>query len=131
MLVALKPDLAFESNQEAEPGYGIKIGKGKPRGLGSIATSLTLRIDDLPENSYSALDVSLARELPDETTQRKQLEDHVCKYKQWLAPPGAKWEDLDLAKALKALLKFPDNASARVYPAPVHHVRMASGPEQS
>ena len=115
LLIALKPDLAFqESDWKKEPRYGIKIGKGKPRGLGSITSVLKLQIDDLPGNMYSSLDAGLSRTPDDEAL---QVKSHVCSYKMWMAPDnGTDWNALAFAKALERLLTLPTLPSARVYP---------------
>lgn len=113
LLVAVKPDLAFEESDWKEtPRYGIKIGKGKPRGLGSVTSHLTLRLDDLPRNMYGSLDANLWKAPDDDAVRR-----HVCAYKKWMTPSGrSNWNGLEFAKALKKLLRLPDASSARVYP---------------
>lgn len=118
LLIALKPDLAFEeSDWKKEPRYGIKIGKGKPRGLGSITSDLKLQVDDPPGNMYSSLDVGSWRTPDDEAAAFQQVKNHVCSYKKWMAPDnGTDWNDLGFAKALKRLLRLPRSPSARVYP---------------
>ena len=115
LLVSVKPDLAFEESDWKEtPRYGIKIGKGKPRGLGSVTSDLTLRIVDLPPSMYRSLDAKLWK-APDNDAVRRL----VCSYKKWMTSMGngrLKWNDLEFAKALRKLLRLPDASSARVYP---------------
>ena len=118
LLVALKPDLAFEAPdfKEKTPCYGIKIGKGKPRGLGSVTSHLTLLVHDSPRSMYSSLDAPLWK-APRDDAGRDEVRNYVCSYKKWMASSDAlNWSDLELAKALKRLLRLPDAISARVYP---------------
>ena len=120
LLVSVKPDLAFGSESTApaatdSPGYGIKLGKGKPRGLGSVTASIELELATPPSKRYRCLGAPLVKEGAD-TAQ------YVKAYKTWCmesTEPGGgkdKWEDLDMAKALKALLQIPQETSVRVYP---------------
>ena len=109
LLISLQPDLAFESENEQK--YGLKIGKGKPRGLGSVTTELELRVARRPQDAYASLDSPVTEVAADQEVRR-----HVHAYKEWIAPNGKRWGELDLAKALKALLRLPDGPSARVYP---------------
>ena len=107
LLVSLQPDLAFDHGDGGERRFGIKIGKGKPRGLGSVTASVKLRISESAANRYRSLDApvsALAQPVP-----------YIEAYKIWMDRTG-KWDDLDLAKALRALLLLPNGTSARVYP---------------
>lgn len=109
LLISLQPDLAFESENEQK--YGLKIGKGKPRGLGSVTTELELRVARRPQDAYASLDSPVTAVAADQ-----EVRKHVHAYKEWITPNGKRWGELDLAKALKALLRLPDGPSARVYP---------------
>ena len=116
LLISCKPDLAFPdpvgtgSEPDAEtnssdkvPRYGLKLGKGKPRGLGSVTSNIELHIDCPAHSAYRGLDSCLTKEA------EREIQVHVCAYKNWI-------DKLDLVEALKALLLVPTNASARVYP---------------
>ena len=126
LLVSVKPDLALGSEASTgsaatdSPGYGIKLGKGKPRGLGSVTASIGLELATPPSQRYRCLDASLAARETD--TAR-----YVKAYKAWCVEstkpgggkdkaPQDKWEDLDMAEALKVLLQIPKETSVRVYP---------------
>ena len=116
LLISLKPELAFESenkaSDEAGQRYGLKIGKGKPRGLGSVTTTeMELRVACRPQDAYKSLDAPLTEVAAD-----MEVRKHVQAYKRWITPNGGRWGDLDVVKALKALLRLPDGPSARVYP---------------
>ena len=67
LLISLKPDLAFdgESSEKTSPNYGLKIGKGKPRGLGSVTSDLKVELDRLPEDAYSCLEAPVTEEAAD------------------------------------------------------------------
>ena len=125
LLVSIKPDLAFDSEGPAasvateSPGYGVKLGKGKPRGLGSVTASIELQLATAPRERYRCLDAEPA------TTQAAT--GYIEAYKAWCMEeyktrwcngkvPQGEWEDLPMAKALKALLRIPQAASVRVYP---------------
>ena len=121
LLVSVKPDLAFGSEESTasaateSPGYGIKLGKGKPRGLGSVTASIELELATPPCERYRHLEAPLPEGGTDAT-------GYVNAYKAWCVhaqgdgAPTAKWGDLDMAKALKALLQIPKETSVRVYP---------------
>ncbi len=109
LLISLKPDLAFKNENEPDE-YGLKIGKGKPRGLGSVTTDLKLRVACRPQDAYASLNAPLTIVVAD-----AEVREHVNAYKKWITPHG-EWENLDLAKALKALLRLPSGPSAWVYP---------------
>ena len=126
LLVSVKPDLAFgleESTASAAtdpPGYGIKLGKGKPRGLGSVTASIEIELATPPSERYRRLDAPVA-------VRKTDTARYVNAYKTWCmksteqgdgkdTAPQGKWQDLDMAKALKALLQIPKETSVRVYP---------------
>ena len=109
LLISLQPDLVFGSDDGQK--YGLKIGKGKPRGLGSVTTELELKVARRPQDAYASLDSPVMDVAADQEVRR-----HVHAYKEWITPSGEPWGELDLAKALKALLRLPDRPSARVYP---------------
>lgn len=116
LLVALDPNLAFsseESRKKVGEGlvYGIKVGKGKPRGLGSVVANLTLRIENAPACAYAAL----ASPLMQVQTEEK-MHHYVDAYKTWIAGCPRNWRKLDFAKALERLLRLPEQPSSRVYP---------------
>ena len=126
LLVSVKPDLAFGSEESTAsaatnpPGYGIKLGKGKPRGLGSVTASLELELATPPSKRYRCLRAPLAEK-------ETNTAHYVNAYKTWCMEstgsgggehnvPQRNWESLDMAKALKALLQIPKETSVRVYP---------------
>ena len=115
LLVAVKPDLAFDPDTSHHvaatcvSAYGIKLGKGKPRGLGSVTASIDLRLEASPDQCYRRLDAELHETKPN------GVREYVKSYKDWLSPNG-RWDELDMAKALKALLRIPNHTSVRVYP---------------
>ena len=128
LLVSVKPDLAFglESRGSAgspatpatdSPAYGIKLGKGKPRGLGSVTASIKLELATPPAKRYRSLNAPLLQ------TNEKETADYVTAYKTWCVrqhkddkAPEGKWSNLPMAKALAALLQIPKGPSVRVYP---------------
>ena len=111
LLISLKPDLAFdgESSGEAVPRYGLKLGKGKPRGLGSVTSELELRVVSAPDDAYGCLEAPVTEIVTD-------IRTYVACYKKWIAPAETAWDDLELAKSLRVLLRLPNAPSARVYP---------------
>jgi len=107
LVISLKPDLAFDKQWKSKekPGYGIKIGKGKPRGLGSVvAASLNVEILGDIRTRYQSLGPSAILSA--------DLDSIVAEYKSSLP----NWETLPSTRALAKLLRLPDAPSVRVYP---------------
>ena len=119
LLVSTKPDLAFGSEGPAAtakdgPVYGIKLGKGKPRGLGSVTASIELELATSPRQHYHHLDAPLVKGVD-------HLREYVDAYKCWSrndheSEAAPRWDDMEMAKALRALLRIPEETSVRVYP---------------
>lgn len=109
LLACIRPALLFDDGRR----YGIKVGKAKPRGLGSLeATVLTLRVRRPVSDAYRSLADSPLDE-PDE----QRPGDMVAVFRRWLEaqPGGQPWSDLPFVRDLRALLRLPESESVRQY----------------
>ena len=116
LLVAVKPDLAFaDTDRSVEvPAYGIKLGKGKPRGLGSVTADIDIELAATPKKRYACFGAKLTT-----AGNGDDVEGHVDAYKRWLDAQmngNGQWSDTELAKALRVLLKISQSTSVRAYP---------------
>lgn len=114
LLVSLAPHLAFQDAHltVAAPetlNFGIKVGKGKPRGLGSlVATKVALIVQKDAKDRYSNFSIWTENdEWGTDTEKPATFVDEFC---------TAPWKALPAVKALENLLKIPTGTSVRVYP---------------
>jgi len=114
LLGALDPSLLFAEPQPlSEKQYGIKLGKAKPYGLGSIAAELNLKLLNSVAEIYQELSASVFQDQPE-----KNMADFIRDYKAWACKKAVAkdWRDLPFSKDLAMLLQFPEETSIRVYP---------------
>lgn len=109
LLVSLDPGLVFGDGKDGG-SYGIKLGKGKPRGLGSVIAQLKLKIlRPVMERCASLLA---------ETHCEGQPAGYLSSY-QASARTNAgteKWSDIGFVRDLERLTRIPEEASVRIYP---------------
>ena len=116
LLVSLDPRLFF--GHEAGD-FGIKLGKGKPRGLGSVRTKISVRVRRSPADCYESLAASA---LPPEAKEdgARFCEAAVQAFKDWLGTKsgGGAASTLGFVRDLEQLLRLPSTTSLRKYHAP-------------
>lgn len=107
LLACVAPQLAF-----GDGSYGIKVGKGKPRGLGSVqCVKRDLRL--LRADRYAAWDA--------EEDESGDPATYVAAYKRWISGQlGREWDAIGFVKDLSRLLQIPRETSVRVYPPTFH-----------
>lgn len=85
--------------------FGIKLGKGKPRGLGSVSAALTLTCIDR-SRAYDRLS-DLA-----ESDGSQVLQEAVDAFKAWASESAGKpWEAIAFVRDLRKLLRVPPKGS--------------------
>lgn len=118
LVASIHPGLAFGSAEHAADRFGIKIGKGKPRGLGSLAcTKITVQMLASPSARYASLEL-------ESPVLNPASDPNFCitQYKQWITNQTASneaealWRALPFVRDLGRLLRLPPVASVRVYP---------------
>lgn len=105
LIACLSPGLAFG---EEPSSFGIKIGKGKPRGLGTIVCS-AIQVKRLRKDRYESWNAA----------QFEALEPAplIDAYKTWISGHlRRRWDDLAHVQDLRRLLRIPSKPSARMYP---------------
>lgn len=117
LLGAINPSFLFPVPGREEPGYGIKLGKGKPRGLGSVRVielTLTLLKRSIPER-YRSLACTI--------TTPAEPSDFIDAYKKWILQSrvkagmkGGDFAGISAIKDIEALTKIPRLPSVRIYP---------------
>ncbi len=104
LAACLHPALMFsESSEGAKTTYGLKLGKGKPRGLGSVtAVECSLRVRAGAAQCYAALQAQIL--------ETQSLEGAVQAFKAYLSSKAAdkKWTSLDFVRDLQRLQAIPD-----------------------
>ncbi len=105
LLAAVCPDLLFGATAST---YGLKIGKGKPRGLGSVSTSVTLTLRGPARDDYSALRSS-------GKTDGNLTTRAVAAYRAWLGTHGQGWDQVDFVRDLRTLLLLPGDPVFKRY----------------
>lgn len=107
LLVAVRPDLYFDDGAQ----YGWKLGKGKPRGLGSVqVVGSRLQLRNRVEDAYGALDAS-----PLADAREVDVND-IAAFKRQIEAKTARVRDL------QALLRFPPLPQPRnYYPPSITH----------
>ncbi len=92
-----------------DPTLMLKVGKGKPRGLGSLETTgIRIRMRD---GSYKGL-TSRPNPAP-------ELEQLVLDFKDWVAArTKTPFHELNSVRDLVALLRMPERPDKKVYPTP-------------
>ena len=122
LLVSLDPGLAFEPTVTEPPQkrYGIKVGKAKPLGLGSVVASVSLEVLAETKDRYGDLSGAVKRTVPRKATQNDlSLLGLVDAYKDWARKQlgeESSWDELDFVTDLRRLLELPSEPSVRVYP---------------
>jgi hypothetical protein len=112
LLTSVCPGLLLGT--DGGPAYGWKIGKGKPRGLGSVlpeVTALRLRPSDIAA-SYRTLDSE-----PVVAESKVRIHDLVSEFGEWLdgRARDAKRLSLSFVADLERLLRLPDGPQAHNY----------------
>jgi len=119
LLVALDPSraLATKKDREGIHRFGIKVGKGKPRGLGSlVATQLTLSLLKPAAERYASLEESDVT-FPAGQREKTAVNDFVFSYTEWCGTHGnGKFADLTFIKDLRRLTRLPKGDLVRSYP---------------
>ena len=107
LLVAVAPDLAFGSDA------GLKVGKGKPRGLGSIrCAEISVSLLVPVRERYRALGEASTRICASE-----DVSELVQRYRRGAAERGGVvWEQLEFVQDLRRLLTIPKEPRVHVYP---------------
>lgn len=136
LLVSIDPSLAFQQDASSTKHYGIKIGKAKPRGLGSVTAQVTVHVLRDASERYRSLLVSEAAEAdaglfvePAEgdpaaaASGASASPPHskaalVAAYRKWAQDqaPSVSWDSLEFVQDLRNLLRIPATPSVRVYP---------------
>lgn len=113
LLVALDPSLAFAPPGAEVKTHGIKLGKGKPRGLGSVAATINLRRCTPAARRYRALENESREHLAAADVQRL-----VKAWREWaLVRAGVKDESqLGFLCDLERLLRLPTTTKLHRYP---------------
>lgn len=118
LLAALSPDLVFGSSAGAtEPGWGIKVGKGKPRGLGSVKGTVKLHLLQPATDRYRTLDLQ-------GNDPKRSPDEFIVAYRNWClvkagqspSETGAGWRTLPFVRDLEQLLRLPSRSYLCVYP---------------
>jgi CRISPR-associated protein (TIGR03986 family) len=116
LLAALDPGRLFGASPDERRRFGVKLGRAKPRGLGSVrATRLHLERLRPPVERCTDLagEGAVWQMIADADVDR-----FVAAYRTWAEARGGKpFDKLDVARDLRALLRIPENPSVRVYPA--------------
>lgn len=121
LVASIHPGLVFGNDDATRAQHGIKIGKGKPRGLGSVrVTKLDLlRLQPIDER-YAALGSD-----SDTVWQADEASvgDAVTRFQEWVEGsckraeiPDASFDQIAAIKDLRALTKIPDQPRVHVYP---------------
>lgn len=112
LLVALCPDLVFGAGK-----YGWKIGKAKPRGLGSVHPTLALMLRNNPTKGFAS-----PFEQPLRGASPKELDDLVQAFIAWLDLTAVRLHgnnssrrDLTFFQDLERLLRLPEVPVLRQY----------------
>jgi len=102
LLVCLDPNLYFQTLPNSKREYGWKIGKGKPRGLGSVQAHIDkLELRRSPVDAYCGLNADPLRQASD-----NEISDLVSEFTKWITPGKS------FVKDLEHLLCLPGKATA-------------------
>jgi hypothetical protein len=106
LLASLDPSLLFG------PSHGIRIGKAKPHGLGSVTAKVTLRLHAAPPKRFA----SLAKPEPETA----KPETFITAFQTWVQARSnaTDWTRVPLFRDLRALLAIPAQSRVRVYGIP-------------
>ncbi len=121
LIVSLCPDRLFGTDGK----YGWKIGKGKPRGLGSVWPSI---VTTRKRIAFDDVFASLASpSLRDMTT--NESVQAIAAFTSWLdrhapAVDAKGWRDLSFVQDLERLLRLPEAPTVRRYP----DIKVIGGP---
>jgi CRISPR/Cas system CSM-associated protein Csm3 (group 7 of RAMP superfamily) len=120
LLASLCPDEFFGSGQGGD-SYGWKIGKAKPRGLGSVHPTLhACKLREDPKVGFASPFAAPLREFC-----KEERDGCLNAFKAWLKAEAAKlpipadsFEELPFYKDLERLLRLPDDSTTpyRQYP---------------
>lgn len=118
LLAAIDPRLLFDN----EGAYGLKIGKAKPRGLGSVLADVrlsTLR-PAKPDPGSGDAEVGRYQRLNARLLASEDGSTFVDRHRRWIASQlsEANWNDLPFVRDLKRLLRIPtaEGPCVRLYP---------------
>jgi CRISPR/Cas system CSM-associated protein Csm3 (group 7 of RAMP superfamily) len=136
LIGSLHPGLLFAGDPNEQQKYGIKIGKGKPRGLGSVRMKeinvfrLAPAAKRVRELLPGAEESSASIWPADPVTPRTRVGEYiewVLEMRKKQDTPTRKFEDISAIRDLKKLTRFPEKASVRVYPPRFDQYAWSSG----
>lgn len=128
LLCSLSPSLLFTSSGTQGTNkrtYGLKFGKGKPRGLGSVTQVISVSTqpsyNELYANfmpNYQRLDDNASE--PDKPIEPdkfiKAYKTRIVEFEKSRRMPYLTYEEIPFVKDLEKLLRFPTKDSYRKYP---------------
>lgn len=117
LIASLNPEALFRANNKnASYAYGLKLGKARPRGLGSVRIGLKLGIIQKPADRYRSLrrDIEKSEMLKEE----KCINLFVQEYRNWASSIACvkDFDQIPFVKDAERLLRLPERDSVRVYP---------------